>query len=109
MLNSKAKLKLIESPLEIFQGAFTKEEMSMCDDNFDDNIFGGDNFMENNMDDNPEPEEDIFDVDYEPDAQPDETAEDEFTAEDAFFIGAMGFAYEEGLRKRYLLKKMIKK
>ena len=82
----------------------------MCDDNFDDNIFGEDNFMENNMDDNPEPEEDGFDVDFEFDAQLDEPDADEFTAKDAFFIGgAMGFAYEEGLRKKYLLKKKIKK
>ncbi len=82
----------------------------MGDDNFDDNIFGEDNFMENNMDDNPEPEEDIFDVDYEPDTQTDEPDNNEFIAEDAFFIGgAMGLAYEEGLRKRYLLKKMTKK
>ncbi|MCD6185306.1 MAG: hypothetical protein J7K84_05880 [Deltaproteobacteria bacterium] len=82
----------------------------MCDDNFDDNIFDDDNFMNDNMNDNLEPEDDSFDVEFEPDTQPDEPDNNEFTAEDAFLIGgAMGLGYEEGLRRRSLLKKKTKK
>jgi len=67
----------------------------MCDDFFDDN-FDDDIFMN----DEPDEPEDNFDVDSEPDVLPDEI-DNEFTAKDAFFIGgAMGFAYEEGLRER---------
>jgi hypothetical protein len=93
-------------------------KMNKIFDDFDDledqSFIEGDNF-EDHLDDelgNLEDSEEVTEPDDEPmdDSEKEEEgdAEDEFTAKDAFIVGgAMGFAYEEGLRKRKRRKQKI--
>ena len=85
-------------------------------DDFDVEDFGKDDSLENHLDDENDNLEDFEDI-TEPDdglledsGEEESQSEDEFTAKDAFIIGgSMGFAYEEGLRKRKRRKRKIPK
>lgn len=78
----------------------------MCDffDDFEDDFENDDLMDEDSFDDSVEGEMDEpFTGDSDHEEEPDETEsqDDKFTAKDAFILGgAMGFAYEEGLRER---------
>ena len=88
-------------------------------DDFDD--FENEDFMDddsshdhlNNENDNLEDFEDVKEPDdglLDDSGEKESQSEDEFTAKDAFIIGgAMGFAYETGLRKRKRRKHKIPK
>jgi hypothetical protein len=77
----------------------------MCDD-FEDDYDESESMEENSFEDEYDANtemDDSFAVDSECDNEPDqaEPQKDDFTAKDAFILGgAMGWAYEEGLRER---------
>ena len=79
----------------------------MCDyfDDFEDDFMDDDSFEDSFEEDL----DDRYSDDNEPNNDPDESeSKDDFTAKDAFFIGgAMGFAYEEGLRGRKRRKRKL--
>jgi len=80
----------------------TKEGHLMCDffDDFEDDFIDDDQFEDGleNEAEMDEPSFDCSDLDGAPEKA--ESQDDNFTAKDAFILGgAMGFAYEEGLRE----------
>ena len=79
----------------------------MCDffDDFDDD-FGNDDSFEDEYDEHTDREEPFTD-DADLDGEPEKSeSKDDFTAKDAFILGgAMGFAYEQGLKERQRRKR----
>ena len=80
----------------------------MCDffddfeDDFDNDDFRDDNSFEDSFDEDLEPNESLADeseCDHEPE-QGNKSQDDDLTVDPFILGGAMGFAYEEGLRER---------
>ena len=87
------------------------ENFDDFDNGFDEDEFMDDDSFEDSFDENCEPEDFSDDTsEMEDDISGDDVCDDEFTMEDAIFLGgAMGYAYEEGLEeaaRRRLEKKM---